>query len=437
MNKSSIKIALFVCIACSLLVGASLFFSISTFTGFPSSAANLAVSGAKIGEQSNTYEYIPNDSLSNKASKPGLDDAYAVFEYENIDFVSYSQQWDSTKLEELAHEFFQNVHGEEIAYVARVELIEGKLDEYAGMQRNSYEKYSVPINLNRLLPDDLTLDISELSSVIELTGADQNTTVASMARTLSHEYGHHFTQYHFGFKGTFEDKSTEYVSLRKKDPNSDRITYIVTNWDYYIQNHMWDIQEIAAEDYVFFMGSPLARQQIDYMDNKELADLFSRNQSQYEEVISLSAMAINAYPQENPVLQSPSQVKGLAEYYYSFVDAPAPSYTTISNYDELIMNITPTSSGSYTMTWTTPWPYSNITYTLVAYDANDYMIRPIKTIAGDEEAIAYFGLQKVLRNQNEYSIDDALDDLGFVRFRVVVVFSDGSAIFSNPFDVQF
>ncbi|MEX1378143.1 MAG: hypothetical protein AB1Z23_11815 [Eubacteriales bacterium] len=437
MNKSSIKIGLFVCVACSLLVGASLFFSLSTSTSFISHKSNLTTSGDKISEQSDFYEYTGSNNLSNKISKPDLGDAFAIFEYENIDFVSYSEQWDSTKLEELAHEFFLNVHGEEIAYVARIELIDGKEDEYAGLHRNSYEKFSVPVAVNQLLPESLTLDISELSSVIELTGADQNTTVASMARTLSHEYGHHYTQYHFGFKGTNEDSSTKYASIRKDDKNSGKITYTVSNWEYYIQNHMWDLQEIAAEDYVFLMGSPLAKQRIDYLDNQELADLFSLNQTKYNEEVSLTTASINSYPHENPVLKSPSQVKGLAEYFYSFVEQNAPQYTSVSNVDELTMNISPTGTGSYTMTWSIPWPYSNITYTLVAYDANDYLIRPIKTITGDEAGVAYFGMQKVLRNQNEYTIDDTLDELGFVRFRVVVIFSDGSAVFSNAYDVQY
>lgn len=436
MNKSTARIALFVCITCILMVGTSLFFSIQLAHKYLGELSAFSQIGQARTGISNSFEYSQISTVSQTNNTPERGDEYASFMYENIDFVSYSDTWDSAKLESLAHELFANAHGEEIAYVAKVELHDDNYDEYAGLHRSSYEKYSLPISVNRLFPSGMTIDFSTLSSVIVLTGANKNTTVASMARTLSHEYGHHYTQYYFGFRGTLTDMSTKYASLRKEQGAP--IYAVVTDWDYYIQNHMWDLQEIAAEDYVFFMGSPQAKQQIDFLDNKELASLYAASEKQYNEYTEQPMASGNSYPHENPLLKAPSQVNNLADYYYSFVSMEAPDYTKLTaDYGDMSMNMTQTSAGSYTMTWVSPWPYNNITYTLVAYDSANYMLKPIKTINGDENAIANFGLQKTIQNQHEYTIDDTLDTLGYIKFRIVVTFSDGSVVFSDAYDVQF
>ena len=434
MNKSTIRISLFVCITSMLLISASVFFSTKLVNKYSSELEVFNESGEKQFEAAEYYKYSQTDKTSHLTSESNS--SSLIFEYNNIQFISYSQYWDIEKLEALAHELFNNVHGEEIAYVARVELRDDNYDEYAGLHRNSYEKFTLPISVNNLLPDDMTIDFSTLSSVIVLTGANLNTTVESMARTLSHEYGHHYTKFYFGFNGSIADMAIKYTLLRNEMGSP--VYSVVTDWDYYMQNHMWDIQEIAAEDYVFFMGSPMTKQHIDFLDNSELASLYASNISKYNEYESQAFASSNSYPHENPVLKSPSQVDNLVEYYYSFVEATAPEYTKITaDYGSMDLNIAQTTSGSYTMSWVPPWPYMNISYTLVAYDMDDYMLKPIKTITGDEEAVAKFGVQKLISGQNEYTIDDTLDTMGHVRFRVVVTFSDGSVIFSDPYDVAF
>ncbi len=435
MKNTSFKISLFLCLTCLLLVGSGLFFSIALTNQFSLELAGFSSSGNQISEKNNSYNFTGAINHTIENSHAISPEAVYSVTYQNIDFVSYSEYWDESKLDLLAHELFNNTHGSEITHVARVELHDENYDEYAGLHRSSHEKYSLPISINRLLPDDMTLDFSALSSVIVLTGADINTTVESMARTLSHEYGHHFTQYYFGFNGTSGDLAGKYASLRKEQGAP--IYAVVTDWNYYLDNHMWDIQEIAAEDYVFFMGSPLSKQQIDYLDNSELATLYAANEIKYKEYMNLSITASNAYPHENPVLTPPCEVDGLAEYYYSFVDEQPPEYTNMADYGTLSMQLTQTAPDSYMMTWIPPITYSNTSYTLVAYDINDVILRPIKTIAGDEPASANFGLQKAIRNYNEYTIDDGLDDLDFVRFRIVITFFDGSVYFSEPYDVQF
>lgn len=437
MNKPKLKIALFMCISFMLLIGVSLFFSITLTNKNYNQLSAYNSSGQKHSEISNAFIYTPSEKNSSATDDNQFaDDVIASFIYQNIDFISYSEHWDEAKLEDLAYELFDNTHGPEIAYVARVELHDDNYDEYSGLHRNSYEKYSLPIFINRLLPNNMTLDFSTLSSVIILTGANENTTVASMARTLSHEYGHHFTKYYFGFRGTASDMNTKYANIRNEAGMP--MYAVVTDWDYYIANHMWDIQEIAAEDYVFLMGSGLARSYIDFMDNSELSNLYSYSEQQYIDYTDQPMLAINAYPHENPVLTAPSGVTDLAEYYYSFVEETAPEYTKVSSAAGTMgLTINQSAADSYEISWDCPWPYANISYTLVAYDANDYFLKPIKTINGDEEAIAYFGLQKTVRNQNEYIIDDMLDTFGLVRFRVVVTFYDGSVVFSDAYDVQF
>lgn len=435
MNKFDAKIALFVCVLGILMVGACTLYSVSLTKAYSSELAVFNITSQKHPETSNSYVYDEKSLIPQPTDQEKTGTEYARYEYESISFVSYSSDWDIAKLKNLAKELFKNVHGDEIYAVARVELHDEGTDEYAGLHRNSYEKHSLPISINQLLPHDMSLDFSALSSVILLSGANINTTVESMSRTLSHEYGHHFAQYYFGFDGTRGDMLSKYASLRKEFGAP--IYSEITDWDFYMENHMWDLQEIAAEDYVFFMGSPKSKKIVDYQDNLELASAYAISEEKYQSYVSLPIRAYNSYPHENPSLDAPSQVDDLAEYFYSFVDADAPKYNQVSSIDTMNMNLTKTTAGSYTMTWTAPWAFSNIYYTLVAYDQFDVMLKAIKTVEGDELAVAKFGNQKLISNQNEYYVDDTLDTFRFVKFRIVVVFTDGSVVFSQPYDVEF
>ncbi len=104
------------------------------------------------------------------------------------------------------------------------------MDTYAGYHTSEHEAFTVPVALFSSMPISMSMDITSKFSVIRLTGADKNTTVATMARTLSHEYGHHYTQYYFGFIGTNYDLTTEYYNIRKED-----------GYNIYSESRQWSI----------------------------------------------------------------------------------------------------------------------------------------------------------------------------------------------------
>lgn len=435
MNKTAIKFYIFMCVIVLLVICASVYFSINLHESYTKQLEK--INEAKLAQTtlSDEWRYTVTTGNTSLSQNTTFNEYKAIYRYNNIYFISYSDSWNEDMLKNLAIELFNNAHGEEIEYVARVELVDDEDDSYAGYHTSDYEKFSVPISLNNFFPDEMTLDIASIFSVIRLTGADEKTTIESMSRTLSHEYGHHFTQYYFDFDGSDLDLFTKYFNIRNE--SGAPIFGAITNWEHYMDNHMWNIQEIAAEDYVYLMGSANTHQIIDYPDTMELATAYSRSETEYNKLQNLSTESLNAYPHENPVLKAPSQVEGLAEYYYGFISQSAPTYTNVGEIGNLNMTLVTTANDSYRMTWTQPWPYSHIMYTLVAYDQDDYRIRIIKTVEGDETPVADFGLQTVRRGQNEFYVDDDLDSFGNVRFRIVVTLTNGTSFFSDPYDIGF
>jgi hypothetical protein len=141
-------------------------------------------------------------------------------------------------------------------------------------------------------------------------------------------------------------------------------------------------------------------------------------------------------------LPLPDKVDGLAELFYSAIDMEAPEYTDRSLEAESIkLNISSREKYNkryYNVTWTKPWEGEDVTYTLIAYDENDEMVGAIKSITGGEKAIATIGAV-VYETQNYYHYynSDYWTELGFVRFRVVATFSDGTAAVSPPLDRRF
>lgn len=93
----------------------------------------------------------------------------------------------------------------------------------------------------------------------------------------------------------------------------------------YLDMHYWYVGEIAAEDYVLLMGSPATRQVVDCYDVWDL--LYGAVQPE----ASLANGAMNLFPQENLMIPLASDVDGLKEYFYSFIDeTPTPTPQTPS-----------------------------------------------------------------------------------------------------------
>ncbi len=200
---------------------------------------------------------------------------------------SYSSQWDTQeKLKELYLELLANFHGEEIAYLSTVNIFpdypygEGVAGLYHG-------KYTwTGLKGNRAYSKGRSID---------LTGGDTCTTVDQLAKTLAHEYGHHFTMYYLWIK---EGKSFD----NWQETRWAKVRGLINLPQVGKQDaHEWSPEEIAAEDYVQLFGSAVARQSADF-------------QSQYG---TFSSSIYNLSPQENLELPFAAQVAGLEEYWRS------------------------------------------------------------------------------------------------------------------------
>jgi hypothetical protein len=190
------------------------------------------------------------DEVRTKSAQSGYEDSYTlVAQYEGaksgVTFESYSNLWKTTdKLKQLEAELLKNKHGEELALLGKVIIIpesaagEDVLGEY--MANYKFTSTNVSLLSNR---------------TIYLFGADENTTIESMAYTLSHEYGHHFTFYQLINK---ENKIPG--SWKNSDYAKSRGVQSTTSpaHDKALGEYVWSLAEIMAEDYVQLFGSETA-----------------------------------------------------------------------------------------------------------------------------------------------------------------------------------
>ena len=189
---------------------------------------------SEIDENSNVYQL--NDEMVSDSEI--LDQSSFIYVCSNgLIIESFSRHWwDDKKIESLYQELLSNDHGDEINSLTAIKIYPDK-----GF---FHEK-------GRALGYYLT-DKKE----IHLNFGDLNTTVNSMARTLSHEYGHHYTiqlckENENIILGETNLSDIPYLIVRNI-ANSD---FVQNNYD---NGHAWNIKEIAAEDYVQLLGSEKA-----------------------------------------------------------------------------------------------------------------------------------------------------------------------------------
>jgi hypothetical protein len=199
------------------------------------------------------------DEIRTKSIQNDYETAYPlIVQYtgtkSGVTFESYSTKWSTTdKLKQLEEELLENKHGEELDLLGRVIIIPntpaGKnvLGQYFAEYR--YTPTYVKLNPNR---------------TIYLFDGDNQTTIESMAYTLSHEYGHHFMYYHLlnrenKLPGTW--KTSLYTEKRGIQQQYQANVHDTTFGEY-----KWALPEIMAEDYVQLFGSDTAIKQYAQMN---------------------------------------------------------------------------------------------------------------------------------------------------------------------------
>lgn len=348
---------------------------------------------------------------------------------------SYSENWKGEKLKEIYDELLKNKHGEEINYISKIVVRGGvsnlgtKDSVVAGAHSTTHEHYQVFFDVPGIVPQSLEYGINSKQSVIELYNMDEYETIEQAARTISHEYGHHFTIYYF-MANDEQVKDSDYYRIRSFE-HFEQPIFFSDQQDYY-NNHMWSIYEVAAEDYVQLMGSPNTKQTKEY---KDISEVLRTGDKDYR--IYADSNTTNVFPQENMNIPLADQVSGLRDYYYSFIEEQ--NELSAINEVDFSMSIKKGSSNGgtyYDITWSNVFDDKDALYTLVCYDKDKQIYSPIKTVYGHEKALAKVGtVSKIVGNKIvSYSNDVTKEDR---YFRLIVMLSDGRIVASDYYYAEF
>ena len=357
-----------------------------------------------------------------------------VYEKDEVLFISTVSSWDQEKLEELATELYANKHGEEINYVEKVVVSYGGGGNAVGSHSQDIYPYEIPVSLYNFLPEDFVYDALYKKSSIYIYGVNSKTNIEDLSFVLSHEYGHHYTFYHFSIKGNEEDIKTDYFKLRSQDNEK-----IITNresYKEYIENHKWYLAEIAAEDYVYLMGSENTQEVLEFIDNFQKYNLFmGKNYT----ALALSDYDVldckNAIPHENVEIPMPIQVSGLPEYYFSFIDDEYSFDEQVEPLGTLNLDMNIVLGHQYNFTWDQPYTDPEVIYTLIGYDEDGNVIKVVKTTNGNDEGIARLGDYSSMQTRSKQYEDlyaYEWEEGKKMEFRVSITFPDGTVLLSDP-----
>jgi len=351
--------------------------------------------------------------------------------YEDIHFVTTIKDWNEEKLEEVAKELFANTHGEEIRYVQAVAIEEGLGFNYSSSQQTVYPIYEMPVSIYSFFPDNNKYDYRLKQSFLSVSGITELTKIEGYAQLLSTAYGHHYVQYHFGLQGFEEDDDTEYYKLRSGRIGNYKIKLEVKDNDEYFKNYVWYLKEIAANDYMYLMGSQNAHRTVDFDKLYKDYDYYRYNKDvDYMEADPFFQWCRNATPHINPVIELPHEVDGLSEYFYSFVDAEVPAYTKI-DVNKIRLRAVQSDEIYHKFQWETPFDQEGVTYTLVVYDNRDNVLIVLRDVGGYNEGPT----AKIVRKKHYNWLD--LESGAEIRARIIVNFPDGSVGISNLVQVRY
>lgn len=355
-----------------------------------------------------------------------------VFIKDDIYFLSTVKEWDDSMLAHLSEELYKNKHGEEIKYVYSVILYPNKGEPYIGTYEKLTENFDIPLSLYNFLPKELFFDFASDLSEISLYDADYKTTVDEMAVTLSHEYGHHFAEYHFGLGYGKKDRNTEYYEIRSQGTTDIRLEK--RSFEDYLNNHMWFLGELAAEDYVYIMGSEKAHRILEFYDVKDSVKAYAKGGIEAADaLIEHYGACRNGIPHENMALPLPDDVEGLVEFFYSFTDDEAPETNQVDNLGTLNLQANEKRKSRYHITWDQPYEDEDVIYTLICYFDDDELFSVLKTTRGNQTGEAYFGSYTYGRFYYTTSIPDDFP----LKFRVTVTFPDGHVEISDAIEIEF
>ena len=382
--------------------------------------------------------------------------------YEGIHFLSSIDTWDQYYLSRVADELFKNIHGDEIKYLNAVIIEEGSGTYCYGHQEQVAVYYDTPLSIYNFFPENAHYYIGDKKSNLYVSNVSSNLGLADIAQAMSIAYGYHFTEYYMGLQGMEEDKETEYYSLRAD--GNENIRLEITDNDDYMDNYKWYLREIAANDYMFLMGSENANRLI----TSVYADYVLTNTTPFtiEDVLNARYRnGRNTTPHVNIDMPLPDTVEGLSDYFYSFVDAEAPVYDKLEPMGALDITLTrskkiadmiytlrrPPHAFLYEASWTPPYDSNQISYTVVKYNMDDEIVCVQGFTRGSSKTHSvvldlfatvpiYYGYTNTTISERhlytEYYAYDFRTDQEF-KIRIIASFPNGQITISEPFTVKY
>ncbi len=400
-------------------------------------------------EKVTTYKVEKTQREFEKNKTVTLDgNVVATYKHENITFISYCDNWDVNGLIEICEELLLNKHGDEIKELDEVIIYDSLEDSY-------WEKYStkegynyIPINLYGFIPSNSNCVMTEDKNSIYLYYGQGKYSIDELALYISYAYGKYFMNYYFNTSGTEEEiLSSPYFKIRYQDNSNIRYTdKDYSSYSDYYNNLPWYIHEISAYDYVYLLGSPTTKQTYEFIDTLERlrmdhADKEDELDKYYSDIFRIRYF--NEQPHININLPLPDQVDKLPELIMEKVNLTAPKYEEhmdeVENINLKIVKQSQYGEIFYVATWDKPWKSDDVKYTLVSYYEDDETFLGVKSITGSERARAVFGGAVVDTGTYSYTFyeTDHFKEKGFLRFRIIVTFSDGTAIASPAVDWSF
>ena len=336
--------------------------------------------------------------------------------------TSYSEKWGApSKLREISGELLKNTYAQEIAYLKNIYIYPDSPDGVLG-----YTYYD-------LRRDGRGNYIYGNNAYIEIFDVEGYRDIADMAWVLSHEYGHHFTTYHLVNKeNKFFDqwRSTGYAKTRNIGAHP-KINY---QTDYEGGLHMWDIMEIAAEDYVQLFGSPNARKSIQYKDIQQRTYENVSHQFNY-------APGFNMKPQENLAIPLAADVEGLEAYWQNLSGMVKTNTTQLPIKPQLrLVSKKEVAPGhfQYRLEWNEIPGNMQYEYTLIGYpDEPRIFPTPIKTVYSGESMHGIVGsaLETNLKTGAQNLVID--DYTGRYVFNLFIKDSNNKIYSGVPLKVNF
>lgn len=291
---------------------------------------------------------------------------------------SYARNWDNqAKLKSVYEELLKNTHGEEFKLLTKIIIYPGPDPQGQDAAGRWYGAWKMEKGKPRL----------QGSRYIELYNGNKCSEIKDVARTLAHEYGHHFTYYYYFKKENklWSSWRTSGLALARQLKSNPMVGSSSTN-------HSWLIQEISAEDYVQLFGSITAKKSVDFEDLEERLPKQTTN-------ITFTTDVFNYRPQENYQITLAANLPGLRQYWLKASGIANKRGLPPSQIDlrlEEINQIEGVNRPQYVFTWdksnddrTSQLEYTLVQFTLPINGADE--VYPLKTVNDGEQLQAVLG----------------------------------------------